>query len=783
MTMRHHHLSDAEIRNLFDAAMSLGFASERSALLAGLHPGFVASLPVSHSPSSQLLTDLHELNRTGPLVDDTVPLAAWLENGVSLVGPRREGELFERLLARVGGGKKPQRHGGPPESTPSPGDPPDAAAWSRPGARCLLAYVPEDRRMAKALRKHLDPMEREGTIAVWEPDVVSAGAHVRSEISARVREAELVVVLVSADLLASQEIEQTILRPALDRLGDGLKLFPIMARACDYWNSVLRDIAPLPRGEDKETLTSVRNVDQALAKMVDDLRYALGRRGGLSTRPTQADDPYRGGTPSYRGGSPATVVVGKPIEDIFRVGGTPEVTYVEPSQHRDITRFLRVLGKGLLVQGPSGVGKTTAVRKVLTGTEHQWLNARSSKGRAAISRIAEGEAIAGHLVIDELHRLDESQTRGVADLVKSLLDEDPPTAKVTLLGVPDARQSLFIGGSNLTGRVDIVTLGRQPDAKVDELIRKGEKAANVRFSTRDDLVAAARGSFMVAQQLCLAACMEAGIEHVPPTPANVATSAHGAIVRVLLAIRAGVDALLIKLAASDPRGSAAPRGVCFALLWLLSKSQECSVALSDVAVQVPELEGAIQALGPGELANREASVALRDRLYFGTDVVSVEDPQLCFYLRHLHHIDGWNDLATRAGLYHISIVEGRLRVAIGSAATDAPVHFLDAKSYPLWDKRAHRFYAILAGAYPEADRRAGIANEAEIDRTTWNNQGAPDVAWREILEAGARQGRLRRLLERVVADRSVRVHHEEMIRLCRDEGEAPEVSDQQPPSA
>lgn len=789
--MKHAHISDAEIRNLFDAALALGFASERKALLAGLHPGFVASLPVSPSPSSQLLTDLHELNRTGPLVDDTVPLAAWLGNALSLIGPRREGELFERLLARVSGGKKPQPAGGASDSTAPPGNPPSAPAWSRPGARCLLVYVPEDKRMAEALRKHLSPMEGEGAIALWEPFMMPAGAHVQREISARVREAEIVLVLVSADLLASREIDETILRPALARLGDGLKVFPIIARACDYWNSALRDLTPLPRGGD--ALAGARNVDRALAQVVSDLRYALGHKGP-SASPAHTDDPYRGSTNprEYRGISPAMAIPGEPIEDIFRVGsGVPDVTYVEPSEHLDITRALRVMGKGLVVQGPSGVGKTTAVnrafralpRAVPSGANRPWLNARKQADRAEIDRIIGGRGVTGHLIVDEAHLLDDAQKRGISDLIKTSLDEDPPSAKVTLIGIPDARQSTFFGASNLTGRFDVVNVGMQPDDKVDALIRKGEEAANVRFKAREEFVIAARGSFMMAQQLCLAACKAADIHQVSPHLSEVSITAAQAITHVLRAIQAGFESLLIDFAASDPKRDDAPRGVCFALLWLLSRSSTGSVRLRDVAAQVTELEAAVRALGPDELKSREASVALRGILYFGTDVVSIEDPQLGFYLRHLDHIGGWADLASSAGLYEISFDEGRLRVGVTDAAVGARVHFLDAKSYPFWLKRPNRLYKIFVGAYPEPPRRAGIAADAGIDPGSWDNVGSADVVWRRVLEAGARQGRLRSLVERAVHDRSVRVHHEEIVRLCKDEDEEPEGEDEGGPVA
>lgn len=76
-------------------------SDDREALLVGLDPRFLASLPKMTNPAAQLLSDLHVLNRTERLADNSIPLVRWLENAILFAGPRVEGVLFKQVLRDV----------------------------------------------------------------------------------------------------------------------------------------------------------------------------------------------------------------------------------------------------------------------------------------------------------------------------------------------------------------------------------------------------------------------------------------------------------------------------------------------------------------------------------------------------------------------------------------------------------------------------------------------------------------------------------------------------------
>jgi hypothetical protein len=53
------------------------------------------------------------------------------------------------------------------------------------------------------------------------------------------------------------------------------------------------------------------------------------------------------------------------LEEVFKTNGVPVYTFVQPNEYNRLKISLRTPGRGVVVEGPSGIGKTTAVEKVL----------------------------------------------------------------------------------------------------------------------------------------------------------------------------------------------------------------------------------------------------------------------------------------------------------------------------------------------------------------------------------------------------------------------------------
>ncbi|WP_437739941.1 hypothetical protein WME73_30595 [Sorangium sp. So ce302] len=69
---------------------------------------------------------------------------------------------------------------------------------------------------------------------------------------------------------------------------------------------------------------------------------------------------------------------------------------------------------------------------------------------------------------------------------------------MTLIGINPIGSSFTEALPDLSGRFRIIQMDRQKDVKIAELIIKGEQAANIRFTRRDELITEAGGSFFIA---------------------------------------------------------------------------------------------------------------------------------------------------------------------------------------------------------------------------------------------------------------------------------------------
>ena len=82
------------------------------------------------------------------------------------------------------------------------------SAASAPAAavRLFYSYAHEDEELRNELERHLKILERKQLIAPWHDRRITAGRDWNSEIDINLRDAELVLLLVSADFMASDYI-------------------------------------------------------------------------------------------------------------------------------------------------------------------------------------------------------------------------------------------------------------------------------------------------------------------------------------------------------------------------------------------------------------------------------------------------------------------------------------------------------------------------------------------------------------------------------------------------
>lgn len=515
-------------------------------------------------------------------------------------------------------------------------------------ARLVALYASRDETLAQDIERLFAVLERQGLVEVWSPRRIPAGQEVASAVKQHIARADIILLLVSSDFLASDDATTWIDLTLQRRVLEGTRVIPVLLRPA-VLPPALDALAPLP--QNRRPITTWADRDEALLDVVEGVRTALAYRplsgagqaaSSAAATLTVASAPARGAEPA----APAT-----PIQDIFRLNGPPDITFVEPSQFPALQVELDTMGSGLIVEGPSRVGKSTAIRKAIALQRPErpqlWLDGKLPPPdfEEILSRLA-GGGFSGHLVIDDFHYLDDALKRDLAIRMKVLADQERPRAKVTIIGINPVGSSLTQALPDLAGRFRIVRMDRQKDFKVAELILKGEQAANIRFRQRDELITESGGSFFIAQLLCYHAAVNAGVRFAQGATLPIDLGPADVMESIQEELRSQYQEDLRDFAAHDE--APPPRGACLALLWLLSQSEDGDVTIGEAIHRYPDLAPALEWL---RASNLQRCFDLRPRLkrllYYNRSAatLSFEDPQLRFYLRKLD----WRDLARRSG--------------------------------------------------------------------------------------------------------------------------------------
>src|SRR6185295_20240204 len=121
---------------------------------------------------------------------------------------------------------------------------------SRVAIDVFIAYARNDESALEELVAHLAPLQRQGLIHAWYDRQVEAGDVWEAEIREHIEAAQMILLLVSADFLASPSCWDSEMERALRRQTAGAaRVIPILLRACDWKNTPFGALSALPDNE------------------------------------------------------------------------------------------------------------------------------------------------------------------------------------------------------------------------------------------------------------------------------------------------------------------------------------------------------------------------------------------------------------------------------------------------------------------------------------------------------------------------------------------------------
>ncbi|WP_438044180.1 SUMF1/EgtB/PvdO family nonheme iron enzyme [Sorangium sp. So ce128] len=114
----------------------------------------------------------------------------------------------------------------------------------------FISYARRDESALRELISHLAPMQRQGILRAWHDRELEAGARWEEEVRERLEAAQLILLLVSADFIASPSCWDVEMERAMARHAAGsARVIPILLRACDWKGAPFGHLAALPDNE------------------------------------------------------------------------------------------------------------------------------------------------------------------------------------------------------------------------------------------------------------------------------------------------------------------------------------------------------------------------------------------------------------------------------------------------------------------------------------------------------------------------------------------------------
>jgi hypothetical protein len=225
--------------------------------------------------------------------------------------------------------------------------------------RLFISYSHRDEDLCRELETHLGVMKRQGLVAAWHDRMIPAGSEWRKEIDQQLAQADLILLLVSADFIASEycyeiELEQALIR---HRAGTA-RVVPILVRPAEGWQRLaFGELQALP--QEGRPVTGFASHDDAWVHVVGGLRAVIETwQSAVAVASEEVEPPG---------------------------GGYSERWYIQRANlEKDALIRLGQPAMPAVLRGPQLFGKSLMMQRLLAGLRH-----RSSEPGQSPIRIVE----------------------------------------------------------------------------------------------------------------------------------------------------------------------------------------------------------------------------------------------------------------------------------------------------------------------------------------------------------------------------------------------------------
>lgn len=151
----------------------------------------------------------------------------------------------------------------------------------------FFSYSHADEPLRDQLEKQLAMLKRQGVIETWHDRRIGAGQNIGQAIDEHINTAGIILLLVSADFIASDYCYDIEMKRALERHHAGEAIvIPVILRACDWHHAPFGQLNATPR--DGKPITQWPDIDEAFLQVAQAVRQAAARQ-----QPSVAPSPAK----------------------------------------------------------------------------------------------------------------------------------------------------------------------------------------------------------------------------------------------------------------------------------------------------------------------------------------------------------------------------------------------------------------------------------------------------------------------------------------------------------
>ena len=197
--------------------------------------------------------------------------------------------------------------------------------------KVFISYAHADQELHKKLIDHLRSLKHSEKILIWQDKEIPLGVNWKDQINIHLDEAHLILLLVSANFIASDYCWNKEVQAALERHKAGtVRVVPIILKPVHWQDTPLGQLQALPteakpvsQWDDQDA--ALEDVVRGIRRIVQDLRILLGAESQRNE-----EVPFEG--------RKAALIVG--INNTQRSSLFPDLRYAEDDAH-EIAHILR----------------------------------------------------------------------------------------------------------------------------------------------------------------------------------------------------------------------------------------------------------------------------------------------------------------------------------------------------------------------------------------------------------------------------------------------------------